>query len=747
MGDDLGISFSPPGITKCYAEGSPFESNKTGTSVGFADQVQAAIYGAQTMDFRNDGTSGVTGHDSHNGGGDTLRDVLIMADDLGAKDGQAPMMMDKNMTEGRIDLMEKPATIDTEGSDVAAVLAAMAKAAPAPRQDLTDSKSVGERRFTIITDSSRDGLLTEFGKETLEYRYLLPGESYQDLFARVADAYADDEAHAQRLYDHISRLWFMPATPVLSNGGTGRGLPISCYLNSVDDSLEGIVSTWNENVWLASRGGGIGTYWGQVRGIGEPVGLNGKTSGIIPFVRVMDSLTLAISQGSLRRGSAAVYIDVSHPEIEEFLEIRKPSGDFNRKALNLHHGVLLTDEFMNAVRNGDEFALRSPRDGSERGRVDARSLFQKLVETRLATGEPYIVFNDTVNRTMPEHHRALGLKVSTSNLCSEITLPTGRDHLGNDRTAVCCLSSLNLEKWDEWAGDKNFVEDVMRFLDNVLQDYIDRAPPEMARAKYSAMRERSVGMGVMGFHSFLQSRGLGFESALAKSWNMKIFRHIHAKANEASMLLAQERGACPDAEDMGKMERFSCKMAIAPTASISIICGGTSACIEPIPANIYTHKTLSGSFVVKNPYLEKLLRDKSKDSTNVWNTILEKGGSVQHLDFLSAEEKEAFKTSFEIDQRWLLELAADRTPYIDQAQSLNLFIPADVDKWDLMMLHFQAWEKGIKSLYYLRSKSVQRAGFAGSGMDGGVEADNTLDAKKVELMTAQTDYDECLACQ
>jgi ribonucleoside-diphosphate reductase alpha chain len=458
---------------------------------------------------------------------------------------------------------------------------------------------------------------------------------------------------------------------------------------------------------------------------------------------VMDSLTLAISQGSLRRGSAACYLDVSHPEIEEFLEIRKPSGDFNRKALNLHHGVLVTDEFMTAVRDGAEFELKSPKDGSVRSKVDARALFQKLVETRLATGEPYIVFSDTVNRMMPAHHRELGLKVSTSNLCSEITLPTGRDHLGNDRTAVCCLSSLNLETWEEWHEDKQFIEDVLRFLDNVLQDYIDRAPKEMARAKYSAMRERSVGMGVMGFHSYLQKKNIPFESAMAKALNLKMFKRINQKANEASMLLAKERGPCPDAADQGVMERFSCKMAIAPTASISIICGGTSACIEPIPANIYTHKTLSGSFIVKNPYLEKLLQTKSKDSNNIWNSILEHGGSIEHLDFLSPEERAVFKTSFEIDQRWLLEFAADRTPFIDQAQSLNLFIPADVDKWDLMMLHFQAWEKGIKSLYYLRSKSVQRAGFA-----GGVEADNTAEPAKFEITAGEsTDYDECLACQ
>jgi len=603
-----------------------------------------------------------------------------------------------------------------------------------------DSHAIYGPRFPVKTDPARDSLLTDFGRETLKDRYLLPGEGPQDLFARVAAAYADDAGHAQRLYDAISQLWFMPATPVLSNGGTGRGLPISCYLNSVSDSLEGIVGTWNENVWLAARGGGIGTYWGRVRGIGEPVGLNGKTSGIIPFVRVMDSLTLAISQGSLRRGSAAVYLDISHPEIEEFLEIRKPSGDFNRKALNLHHGVLVTDVFMEAVRAGTEFDLVSPKTGEKRGQVDARALFQKLVETRLATGEPYIIFIDHVNNSMPKHHRELGLKVSTSNLCSEITLPTGVDHLGNDRTAVCCLSSLNFETWDQWNQEPSFIEDVMRFLDNVLTDYIDRAPQEMARAKYSADRERSVGLGVMGLHSFYQARGIPFESAIAKSWNLKMFRHIKSKVDEASMLLAAERGPCPDAADRGVMERFSCKMAIAPTASISIICGGTSACIEPIPANIYTHKTLSGSFSIRNPYLEKLLIEKAKNSDAVWNSILEQGGSVQHLDFLDADEKATYRTAFEIDQRWLLELAGDRTPYIDQAQSLNLFIPADVEKWDLLMLHFRAWELGIKSLYYLRSKSIQRAGFAGA-----VEADNTPELRQIEVEVKN--YDECLACQ
>jgi ribonucleoside-diphosphate reductase alpha chain len=599
----------------------------------------------------------------------------------------------------------------------------------------------------INVDRSRDDLLTEFGKDTLKDRYLLPGESYQDLFARVAKAYSDDDAHAQRVYDYISRLWFMPATPVLSNGGTGRGLPISCYLNSVPDSMDGIVNIWSENVWLASRGGGIGTYWGNVRSIGEKVGQVGKTSGIIPFVRVMDSLTLAISQGSLRRGSAACYLDVSHPEIEEFLEIRKPSGDFNRKALNIHHGVLITDEFMDAVRSGSRYNLISPKTGDVVSDVDARALFQKLVETRLATGEPYLVFIDHVNDTMPKFQRDVGLKVTTSNLCSEITLPTGEDQFGKMRTAVCCLSSVNLETWDQWNKDPRFLEDVMRFLDNVLTDYIERAPDTMANAKYAASRERSVGLGVMGFHSFLQSKGVPFEGAMAKSWNMRFFRHIKEQVDNASLVLAVERGACPDAADAGVMERFSCKMAIAPTASISIICGGTSACIEPIPANVYTHKTLSGSFTVRNPYLDKIINayadSNQKDEKWIeaqWNSMLENGGSVQHLEWLYDHHKDTYKTSFEIDQRWLLELAGDRSPYIDQAQSLNLFIPADTDKWDLLMLHFRAWELGVKSLYYLRSKSVRRAGFA-----GGVEADNTMEKPHFEVEVK--DYDECLACQ
>ncbi|MDI1280540.1 ribonucleoside-diphosphate reductase subunit alpha [Brevundimonas sp.] len=597
---------------------------------------------------------------------------------------------------------------------------------------------------SLQLDRSRDDLLTAFGKKTLEDRYLLPGESYQDMFARVATAYADDADHAQRVYDYMSKLWFMPSTPVLSNGGADRGLPISCFLNAVADSLDGIQSVWNENVALASNGGGIGTYWGGVRSIGEKVKGAGQTSGIIPFIRVMDSLTLAISQGSLRRGSAAVYLDVHHPEIEEFLEIRKPSGDFNRKSLNLHHGINITDAFMEAVRDGRTFDLLSPKDQEVIRTVDARSLWQKILEIRLQTGEPYLIFSDTVNRQMPQHQRDLGLKVKQSNLCSEIMLHTGRDHLGVDRTAVCCLSSVNAETFLEWREEPKFIEDVMRFLDNVLEDFIRRAPPEMAAAVYSAKRERSVGLGLMGFHSFLQAQGVAFESAMAKSWNMRLFKHLRREADKASRLLAEEKGACEDAAERGVMERFSHKLAIAPTASISIICGGTSAGIEPIPANIYTHKTLSGSFAVKNPYLEKILGEKGLDTDAIWSSILEHEGSVQHLDGLNDDEKSIFKTAFELDQRWIVELSADRTPEICQAQSINLFIPGDVNKWDLHMLHWSAWERGLKSLYYLRSKSVQRAAFAGS--EDKVEAE--IDPNQPDLFSAApTDYDECLACQ
>ena len=592
----------------------------------------------------------------------------------------------------------------------------------------------------VKTDPSRDALLTAFGKATLTDRYLMPGESFQDLFARVASYYGSDDAHAQRLYDYISKLWFMPATPVLSNGGTDRGLPISCFLNEANDSLGDIVNLWNENVWLASRGGGIGSYWGNLRSIGEKVGENGKTSGIVPFIRVMDSLTLAISQGSLRRGSAAVYLPVDHPEVEEFVEIRRPTGgDPNRKALNLHHGILISDAFMRAVENDEEWALRSPKDGSVQATVQARDLWIRMLTARIETGEPYMVFKDTVNNLRPEHQKLLNLEIKTSNLCSEITLPTGEDHLGQDRTAVCCLSSLNAEKFDEWSKDETFIPDVMRFLDNVLEDFIQRAPDEMAKAKYSAQRERSVGLGVMGFHSFLQANMIPWESVMAKVCNKRIFTHIKEQADIASQDLATERGPCLDAAECGMNERFSNKTAIAPTASISIICGGTSPGIEPIAGNSFTHKTLSGSFNVRNRHLDKLLDEKGQNNDDVWSSIVTSGGSVQHLDFLSDDEKAVFKTAFELDQRWLIDFAGDRSELIDQAQSLNVFLPANIHKRDLHQIHFQAWKKGVKSLYYCRSLSIQRA----------EKADDDTKAMQEAMAAAAegNDYEECLSCQ
>ncbi|MEC9266645.1 MAG: ribonucleoside-diphosphate reductase subunit alpha [Alphaproteobacteria bacterium] len=611
-----------------------------------------------------------------------------------------------------------------------------------------------ERGIRVKVDRSRDGLLTEFGKATLSDRYLMPGESFQDMFARVAMHFADDSGHAQRLYDYISKLWFMPATPVLSNGGTKRGLPISCFLNESTDSLEGIVGLWNENVWLAARGGGIGSYWGNLRSIGETVGGNGKTSGVVPFIRVMDSLTLAISQGSLRRGSAAVYLPIWHPEVEEFIEIRRPTGgDPNRKALNLHHGIVITDDFMRAVENDEEWKLVSPKDKATIRKVRARDLWIRILTARIETGEPYILYGDHVNRAIPEHQKLAGLTVKTSNLCSEITLPTGVDHHGEQRTAVCCLSSLNLEKYLDWEQEDAFVPDVMRFLDNVLQDFIDNAPDDFSRAKYAAMRERSVGLGTMGYHSFLQAMMIPMEGVMAKVWNTRMFKHIRAQADKASRELAAERGACPDAAEFGIQERFSNKLAIAPTASISIICGGTSPGIEPIAANSYTHKTLSGSFTVRNRHLKALLAEKGKDDDDTWSSISVNEGSVQHLDFLTDDEKDVFKTAFEIDQRWLIDHAGDRAPFICQAQSLNVFLPANVHKRELHQIHFRAWKKGVKSLYYCRSKSIQRAeaddtvrvNMAGSGavaipMAGRV---NSRDLPKA----VQPEYEECLSCQ
>lgn len=590
-----------------------------------------------------------------------------------------------------------------------------------------------------IINPKKDIKLTDFGKAVLSDRYLIENESYQDLFMRISHYYSDNSEHAERIYYYMSNLWFMPSTPILSNGGTERGLPISCFLNETEDSLQGIVDLWNENVWLAARGGGIGSYWGNLRSIGESVKGSGKTSGIIPFIVVQNALTLAISQGSLRRGSSAVYLPVSHPEIEEFLDLRKPTGgDPNRKALNIHHAVIVPDKFMQAVEDDQGWDLISPRDNKVISTLKARDIWIKILTARIETGEPYIIFTDAINKNKPESYRKLGLDIKMSNLCSEITLTTGYDHQGKSRTAVCCLSSLNLEYYEKWKDNTLFIEDVMRFLDNVLEDFIKKAPDTMQRAKYSAMRERSVGLGVMGFHSLLQSKMIPFESVTAKQWNKQIFKHIREQADTVSQKLANEKGPCLDAKEVNLMERFTHKLAVAPTASISIIAGNTSPGIEPYAANVFIHKTLTGSFVVRNKFLQKLLAEKNQDNDKIWSSISTNEGSVQHLDFLNEHEKLVFKTAYELDQRWIIEHANDRTPYICQSQSVNLFLAANIHKRYLHRIHMLAWKNGLKSLYYCRSKSMQRADKVSHDI-----------FTKNEILQPKTDinYDECLSCQ
>jgi len=587
-------------------------------------------------------------------------------------------------------------------------------------------------RYSISIDYSRNDLLTDFGKATLQDRYLLPGEDFQDAFARVASAYADDNSHAQRLYDYMSRLWFVPSTPVLANGGATRALPISCYLSEVQDDMHSIVEKWNESVWIAANTGGTGTYWGNIRSIGEQIGIKGKASGVIPFIVVQNSLSAAIDRGAQRRGAAAVYMPVWHPEIEEFIEIRKPTGgDPIRKALFLHNAVVIDDDFMKAVETDSTYQLRSPSTGKVIREVKARDIWIRILTCRIETGEPYMLFIDSVNKSIPQHQKDLGLKIKMSNLCCEIVLPTGIDHLGKDRTAVCCLSSVNLEYFEEWSQNPTFIDDLMRYLDNILQDFIDRAPSEFESARYSAMRERSVGLGAMGFHSFLQMKSIPFESVMAKVWNKKMFKYIRECADQSSIKLGKERGACPDAAETLSMERFSNKIAIAPNASSSIYCGNASPGIEPYPSNSYSHKTLGGTFNVRNKFLKKVLYKYGKDTEDVWTDITVNGGSVQQLDFLSDEEKEVYKTAFELDQRWIIEHAADRTPFVCQSQSINLFLPADVHKRDLHMLHYMAWKRGVKSLYYCRSKSLQRAEVV----------------SKTVTSQEPTKYAECLSCQ
>ena len=583
-----------------------------------------------------------------------------------------------------------------------------------------------------MIDYERDELLTDFGKTTLKDRYLLPEEtSPQDGFMRAAKAFSDNDEMAERIYNYASKLWFMYSTPILSNGGTNRGMPISCFLNYVGDSREGLTGHYTENAWLASIGGGIGGYWGHVRSDGVSTSGGSQSSGSIPFLHVVDSEILAFSQGKTRRGSYAAYMDMSHPEIIEFLEMRKPSGgDIHRKCLNLHHAINISDEFMQLIEKciaeptyDDSWNLIDPHTKKVIRTVSARELWQKLLETRVATGEPYVSFIDTINDALPETQKKLGLKVHHSNLCTEITLPTNEN-----RTAVCCLSSVNLEKYEEWKNEPLFVPDLVRFLDNSLSHFIENAPESVFRAKFSAASERSIGLGAMGFHAYLQSKGIPFESALAKAMNLKIFKKIKQEAVEESQRLAIKRGEAPDMEGTGM--RNAHLLAIAPNASSSIICGTTSPSIEPYRANAYVQKTMSGSFLVKNKYLEKLLEKKGMNTDAVWQSIVAQRGSVLHLDELSDYEKDTFKTSIEINQQWVIEHAADRQQYVCQGQSVNVFVPADVNIKELHDIHMLAWKRKIKTLYYCRSEAIKRA---------------ELVSKKVER-TIIPEAD-CLACE
>ena len=583
---------------------------------------------------------------------------------------------------------------------------------------------------------NRDKYLSEFSIKTLEDRYLVEGEkSPQDAFARAARAFADDEEHAQRLYDYASKLWFMFSTPILSNGGTKRGMPISCFLNYVEDSRGGITDHYTENAFLSSVGGGVGGCWNDVRSVGSRTSAGSESTGVIPFLKVVDAEMLAFSQGVTRRGSYAAYLEMSHPEIEEFLDIRKPTGgDINRKSTNLHHGVVVSDAFMELIEGAtreegfdDSWDLIDPHSGKVTKTVSAKTLWVKLIQNRVETGEPYIMFGDTVEEAMPDYQRALGLKVHHSNLCSEITLPTTED-----RTAVCCLSSVNLEEFDEWKDDDMFIPDLVRMLDNVLTFFIDNAPDELHRAKLSAQRERSIGLGAMGFHAYLQRQHIPFESVLAKGANNRMFNRIKSEAVRATKQLAQERGECPDGQGFGV--RNAHLLAVAPNASSSIICGNTSPSIEPYRANAFTQKTKSGSSLLKNEYLEDCLRDIDMDNDEVWKSIITNNGSVQHLEFLDDYTKDVFKTAVEIDQKWVIEFAADRQKEICQSQSLNVFFPANVSKQELHAIHMMAWKQGVKTLYYLRSEAIKRA-------------ETVSDEALRKYIFDSIDENACLACE
>jgi len=582
----------------------------------------------------------------------------------------------------------------------------------------------------------RDKYLSEFSIKTLEDRYLVEGEvSPQDAFARAARTFADDEEHAQRLYDYASKLWFMFSTPVLSNGGTSRGMPISCFLNYVEDSRGGITGHYTENAFLSSVGGGVGGCWNDVRSVGSKTSAGSESTGVIPFLKVVDAEMLAFSQGVTRRGSYAAYLDISHPEIEEFLDIRKPTGgDVNRKSTNLHHAVTVSDEFMELIEQAtrtegfnDSWDLIDPHSKEVTKTVSAKTLWVKLIQNRVETGEPYIMFKDTVQDALPQFQKDAGLQVHHSNLCSEITLATD-----SERTAVCCLSSVNLEEYDEWKDNEQFIPDLVRMLDNVLEHFIQNAPDELYRAKVSAEKERSIGLGAMGFHAYLQRHNIPFESVLAKGANNRMFTRIKKEAVRATRQLADERGECPDGVGFGV--RNAHLLAVAPNASSSIICGNTSPSIEPYRANAFTQKTKSGSSLLKNEYLEHALDEIDQNTDEVWKSIITNRGSVQHLDFLDDYTKDVFKTAVEIDQKWIIEFAGDRQKHICQSQSLNVFFPADVSKQELHAIHMMAWKQKVKTLYYLRSEAMKRA-------------ETISDEALRQYMFDSIDEGACLACE
>jgi ribonucleoside-diphosphate reductase alpha chain len=578
----------------------------------------------------------------------------------------------------------------------------------------------------------RNQLFSYFGLENLQDRYLLRDasgkivEDPQGFYARVATGIArGDAAFAQELYDIMSKHWFLPATPVLMNIGTNKGLPISCFLNTVPDTLEGIFDIYRENAFLAKNGGGIGTNWSELRGNNAPLKKSGlKSSGVIPFLKVMDSETLAISRNSIRRGAAAAYLRIDHPDIEEFLEVRKPGGgDLDRKCFNIHQAVVITDAFMQAVEKGEKYALIDPHYKTVTKELDAVEMWRKLLTIRAETGEPYFFFHETVNRAVPPHHREKGLFVNQSNLCSEIVLPTNAE-----RTAVCCLSSLNLERYDEWKDQmEHIVALAMKALDNNLDTFIEMADPvEFKKAIFSAKSERSVGLGVMGYHGYLMSKNYPFESVAARSFIKEFFAKLQQYANKASEDLAKERGLPLD----GGTRRNSYMLSLQPTASTAFLCGEATPCVEPVTGNAYLQKTLSGSFLVKNKYLDRLLTAKGMNTEEVWKSIIAARGSVQHLDALSEAEKAVFRTAEEMNMREIVQQAADRQPFICQAQSINLFFRAPISGKYLHETHFMAWKLGVKTLYYLRSSAP-------------IEADK-IDVKGFKRDLAN---EECAVCQ